>query len=231
MKDFPYPETVVFVRHAQSKGNLLSPAERAALPVGTTSYDLTPFGERQADITGEYVRKHFPNPDRLIRSYYRRTRLTGERCYPGWDIREDERLAEANRGVYTVLGEDGVRVHMPWELERRERDGLYHYMPPGGENWPMIEARIRSFRRSLRMHYSGKTVVCFTHGFWLLLWQKRVHRWTIEETERRYREDEIVANASVLIYRGRWDDERGKHVLAHDPATDYVVPWEGKIAA
>lgn len=231
MQDFPYPRTVVFVRHAQSRGNTLSLAERAALPVGTTAYELTALGERQADLTGEWLRARFPNPDRLIRSYYRRTRLTGERCYPGWDIREDERLAEANRGVYTVLGEEGVRANMPWEIERRERDGLYHYCPLGGENWPMIEARIRSFRRSLRTHYPEKTVVCFAHGFWLLLWQKRVHRWPIEEAERRYREDEIVANASVLIYHGRWNERLGKHVLEHDPATDYVVPWEGKIAS
>jgi len=229
MFDYPYPETIVWVRHAQSEGNLLSIAERAVKPVGTTSYNLSPLGERQADLTGEWLREHFPNPDRIVRSYYRRTAQTAERCYPDACVVEDERLAEANRGVYTVLGEEGVRLHMPWEIERRERDGLYHCCPPGGENWPMIEARIRAFRHSLRMHYSGRTVVCFCHGFWIMLWQKRIHGWPIEEAERRYRENDIVANASVLIYRGGWDERHGKFVLLHDSETDYVVPWEGKI--
>lgn len=229
MESNPYPKEIVFVRHARSRGNDLTVAERAKLNIGTTAYELTDVGEQQGLHTRDWLGIHFPTPDRILRSYYARTKRTADICYPDMEKREEPLLAEANRGIYSVLTHDEILRHMPWEIERRNRDGLYHHCPQGGENWPMIENRIRDFRRSIRAHYPGKTIVVFGHGFWILLWQKLIHHWTIEETERRYRNDEIVANASVLIYRNEWREDIGRNVLRHDPATDYVVPWLGKL--
>lgn len=223
----PYPALFIFVRHAQSQGNLLTPAERVRLEMGTPYYTLTDRGRAQARMTGEWLQKFFPNPDRIFRSYFVRTRETAELLYSNRSIAEDERLAEANRGMWHVLSEDDIREKMPWEIRRRELDGLYHYRPPGGENWPDVELRLRDFRRSMRRRFPGKTIVCVTHGHWLLLWQKRIDRWTIDETVERYKQGIIVENASVVIYR----DEivGGKHRLVHDPSRDYIVPWKGKL--
>ncbi len=229
MEPSPYPETVVFVRHAQSQGNVLTVAERAALTIGTASYDLTDVGRAQAACTHDWMQEYFPNPDRLLSSYYLRPLATGGICYPGMPIRQDERLAESDRGVYTILGSEGVQREMPWEILRKNRDGLYHYRPPGGENWPDVLRRIREFRTSIRNRYPGKTIVVFGHGFWILLWQMLHEQWTIEETVERYLSDRIVANASVLIYRGMVDESSGRHVLRHNPETDYIVPWEGRV--
>lgn len=225
----PYPSTILFGRHAQSVGNTLTREERAQRPQGTNLYELTERGREQARITGEWLRERYPEPDAIIRSYYTRTRETADLLYPGRLITEDARLAEANRGIWHVRSEAQIAREAPWELDRRAFEGLYHYRPIGGENWPDVEARVRPFRHSLRWRFPGKTVVVVTHGQWLLVWQKLVHHWTIEDVIRRYQQEEVVANASVLIYHGDVEPKTGKYILRHDPATDYIVPWQGKI--
>lgn len=145
-------------------------------------------------------------------------------------MREDARLAEANRGIWHVRSEEQIAREAPWEIDRRAFEGLYHYRPIGGENWPDMEARVRPFRHTLRWAYDGKTVVVVTHGQWLLVWQKLVHHWTIEEVIRRYEAEEVVADASVLRYHGDFDPETNRHVLLHNPATDYIIPWQEKLA-
>lgn len=225
----PYPKTVAWVRHAQSVGNTLSREERARRPQGTNLYTLTERGREQARVTGLWLREHLPEPDTIIRSYYARTRETADLLYPGRHIMEDARLAEANRGIWHVRTEEQIAREAPWELDRRKFEGLYHYRPIGGENWPDIEARVRSFRNSLRWRFPGKTIIVVTHGQWLLVLQKLVHHWSIDEVIRRYETEEVGANASVLLYHGDFDTETGKHVFRHDPATDYIVPWQVKI--
>lgn len=195
--------------------------------MGTTYYELTERGREQARLTGEWLREQFPNPDRIFRSYYTRTKETAELIYPGRHIDEDERLAEANRGIWHVRTEDWIREHRPEEFDRRELDGYYHFRPTGGENWPDIEFRLRDFRRSMRRRFPGRTLVVVTHGQWLLLWQKRLHHWTIDETVERYKQGKVVENASVLIYRDRLID--GHHQLVHNSETDYIIPWQGKL--
>lgn len=44
-----------------------------------------------------------------------------------------------------------------------------------------MEARVRPFRHALRWVYDGKTVVVVTHGQWLMVWQKLVHHWSIQD--------------------------------------------------
>ena len=217
-----YPETIVFVRHAESEGNLLSVEERVRLCQGTNLYALTARGRVQAMVTRRWLAEHFPNPDRIIRSYYRRVAETADAIYPDLPKREDERLAEANRGIWHVRTEARIAIEAPFEIDRRKFEGLYHYRPIGGENWLDIEGRIRSFRNSICKCYPNQTIVVVTHGFWLLLWQKLVHRWSIEEALEKYQAGAVVDNASVLIYHGTV--VKGRSVLTHDPATDYIRP-------
>ncbi|PJA46258.1 hypothetical protein CO174_00410 [Candidatus Uhrbacteria bacterium CG_4_9_14_3_um_filter_50_9] len=225
----PYPKLVVVVRHGESEGNVRSHEERTAWEVSTNRYKLTDRGRAQCEITGAWLREHVPSPDRIVRSYYARTNETAALLYPNAEIREDELLAEKDGGIWAVRTIDQIRDQAPWELDRRERMGHYHYRPIGGENMPDVETRVRAFRRSMRLHHTGKgSVVIVGHGHWILLWRKRNEGFSIEETERRYQEDEVAENASVLLYHNTWHPD-GYFYLQHDPEVDYIIPWEGKL--
>lgn len=230
--DEPWPDTIIFVRHAQSEGNLLDPDQRAATPIGTNLYALTTLGEEQATITGAWLRHQFPNPDGFYTSYYTRTQATAARCYPDREPYVDERLAEAQRGIRHTMTSADIARQMPWENERRAREGLYHYRPPGGENCPDIELRIRSWNHTMHRRYAGRTIVVVTHGNWLLLWKKIIHHWTIDQYVAAYEHEDHparAANASVTIYRGV--RRKGQSIIIPDPNEPYIVPWEGKIDA
>lgn len=227
----PWPDTLILVRHAQSVGNTMTADERARCGTGTNLYELTALGERQADITGKWLRARFPNPDGFTTSYYTRTRATAERIYPDRAPYVDERLAEAQRGIWHVRTRAEITAELPWEADRRTREGYFHYRPWGGENWPDVLARIRSFNHTLHRRYAGKTVVIVTHGQWLMLWKSLIHHWSVEETVAEYERldrDRSIENASVTIYRGEW--WRGRPIIVPDPHQPYVVPWEHRIA-
>ncbi|MBU1180418.1 histidine phosphatase family protein, partial [Patescibacteria group bacterium] len=182
-----WPKLLVFVRHAESEGNVRSADERAEFDVATHAYRLTPKGERQAEITGEYMRQQFGEFDVYYRSYYRRVKSTLCHIYPDVKVYEDPRLAEASRGIWHTMTRAEIQKHMPWELVRKDREGLYHYRPPGGENWPDVELRIHSFLGTLSRDYEGQKVLIVAHGFWLILFQRLIHHLSIEETIQRYK--------------------------------------------
>lgn len=228
MKD-AYPKTFIFVRHAESEGNLLSVEERTKHEVGTNRYALTDRGQRQAELTGKWLRDHYPEPDRILRSYYERVHQTSDICYPDLPKRQENLLAEANRGIWHVATEEEIRAVLPFEVRRRDLEGYYHYRAPGGENWPDVERRVRDFRRSIRENYSGKVIVVFGHGTWELVWRKVLNCWDDTEVMEHYYRQDIVGNASISIYHGRFDEETGRPYLAHDPSVDYKVPWKGKL--
>lgn len=224
-----YPKTVVFVRHAESEENTMTIEERVAVGRGTNHCPISSVGVRQTEIAGEWLREHFPEPDAIYRSYYKRVKQTSDICYPGVMKRTEGILGETNRGVWYVYTEEQIKREMPWEILRRKLEGDYHYRPVGGENWPDTEERVRAFRRRLRNGQSGDTVVIFGHGTWHLLWRKLLNKWDDDETMERYYKKDIVANASVSIYHGRFDPVTGWPILVHDPAKDYIVPWLGRI--
>lgn len=225
----PYPKMVILIRHGESEANLLSRDEQRDIPYGTNHYRLTEKGRRQAELTGNWVRANLPKPDLILRSYYARTNETAELVFPGREIRDEVLLAERDRGIWTEATEEEVREHAPWEIRRRDKQGSYHYRPAGGENIPDVERRVREFRRSMRVNSGHKIIAAVGHSHWILLWQKVVHHWSIEETEADFHRKDWVRNASVLIYRNHWDPELGEHRLIHNRDVDHIVPWEGKL--
>lgn len=219
-----WPSLWVFVRHAESEGNLLSVQDRTRLEVGSQNYPLTERGRNQAIITGRWLRKNFRTFDVYYTSYYRRAKETLGLMYPSAQVFEDSRLAEAQRGIYHVLTEAEVGEKMPWELERKGREGLYHYRPPGGENWADVEMRVHSFFGTVARDCAGLRVLTIVHGHWLILARKLIEHFSIEEAEYEYR-DRIVGNASVTVYRGV--TRKGQSRLVLDTCNH--IPWEGKI--
>src|SRR5690606_24656308 len=161
-----WPDNLVFVRHAQSIGNIRSADERAEFDVASHAYDLTPRGQKQAEITGQYLSDRFGPFDIYYVSYYARARQTMQFICNGQKVYEDPRLAEAQRGMWHTMTKDQVLQRYPEEIARKEREGLYHYRPWGGENWPDIEMRIHSFLGTLNRDCGGKNVLVVCHGHW-----------------------------------------------------------------
>lgn len=218
-------ELLVLVRHGESEGNLLTAEERARFEVPTHKYVLTPRGRKQAQITGAYLRERFGEFDFYYVSYYARSRETMEIMYPGAKLCEDSRLAEAQRGIYHTMMKEEITRYFPKELERKEKEGLYHHRPIGGENWPDIEGRIYSFKNdALRLRCRNKKVVIVGHGNWLVLFQRTELHFSIDEAVRLYRAGGFE-NASVMIYEKLQEGDDSHLVLREEN----IVPWRGKI--
>lgn len=220
----PWPKLLVLVRHAESEGNVRTADERAQLDLATHSYKLTKRGEKQAKITGAYLNKRFGDFDVYYHSYYTRTKQTLELMYPESRVYEDSRLAEGQRGIWHTMTHEEVAKYFPMETARRKREGLYHYRPLGGENWPDIELRVHSFLGTLARDYAGKKVLCVVHGHWLILLQRLIHHFPIAEALRRY-DESIFENASVTIYEGK--TARGKSRL--ELKEENTIPWKDEL--
>lgn len=219
-----WPTQLVLVRHAESEGNVRGVDERAQFGMATYAYPLTSRGREQAKITGEYLHNTFGSFDAYYVSYYERSKETMQIMYPEVKTYEDPRLAEGQRGIFHTMTLEQIRTRFPEELERREREGLYHYRPLGGENWPDIELRIHSFMGTLNRDYGDQNVLIVVHGHWLNLFQRLVHHLSIEEVLRRYQEG-VFENASVTIYQGMAVNNYSRLTLV-DQA---FVPWKGKL--
>jgi 2,3-bisphosphoglycerate-dependent phosphoglycerate mutase len=220
-----WPRTLVLVRHAESEGNILTAEERAVLEVPTHRYALTVKGRRQAELTGEYVRDRFGAFNAHYVSYYERSQETMRILFPEVEPYEDPRLAEAQRGIWHTMTRNEMMWYHPGEFKRKKREGLYHYRPLGGENWPDIELRIHSFLGTLARDYDGQNVLIVGHGNWMILFQRLVDRFSIDEAVRR-REKGWFANASVTVYEGVRRLNNSPRLVLKD---ENIVPWEGKL--
>lgn len=216
-----WPRKLVLVRHAESEGNVRSVDERASYDLSTAEYPLTNFGRQQAKITGDYLKREFGTFDRYYASYYERAVETMKIMYPGIKPYEDPRLAEGQRGIYHTMTSAEIRERFPGELERRKREGYYHHRPFGGENWGDIELRIHSFLGTLNRDYDDERVLIVVHGHWLILFQRLIHHFSIEEAMKRY-ELRTAPNASVTIYEDRKINGKSRLELV----LDAYVPWQ-----
>lgn len=215
-----WPKNLVLVRHGESLGNTLSVDERATCEVSTHAYPLTERGREQSRITGDWLRANMAPFQVRYTSYYTRAKETMEQLCPGEKYYEDPRLAEANRGIFHTMTRDEIEQHFPHELKRKDREGLYHFRPLGGENWPDIELRIHSFLTTLARDYDGTNVLIVVHGHWLILLERLLQHFSITEAEYRYRAG-VVENASVTCYEGRIVEYRPR--LVRGPV---IVPWK-----
>lgn len=219
-----WPRRLVLVRHGESEGNVRSVDERAGFDVATHAYMLTPRGRRQAEITGEYLRKRFGKFDAYYVSYYQRSRETMSLMFPAARVYEDPRLAEGQRGIWHTLTHEQIEKIFPGETKRKEREGIYHYRALGGENWPDIELRIHSFLGTLSRDYDDQDVVIVVHGNWLILFQRLIHHFSIEEAVDRYKRG-VFENTSVTIYESKIENNKSRLKLVEEN----IVPWRGLI--
>lgn len=218
-----WPKLLVLVRHAESIGNIKSVNERAKYSVPSHAYALTPRGKQQADITGQYLQDRFGEFDAYYVSYYLRSQQTMKIMYPNAKIYEDPRLAEGQRGIWHTMTYEQIAEQFPYEIERRDREGLYHFRPLGGENWPDMELRIHSFLGTLNRDYENQKVLIVVHGHWLILFQRLIHHFSIDEAVLRYHEA-VFSNASVTVYEDQMIDGKSRLTLNEEN----IIPWRGR---
>lgn len=231
LAELAYPDEILFIRHAQSEGNVMTLQERSLSPLASNRYALTELGRQQAAMTRDWLAENYGGDAiyRIFASYYKRTCETADICFPGREIRQDPRLAERDRGIEHVLTREQLLEQFPFEAGRLEASGPYHFRPIAGESWTDMERRVREFLLELRLKYAGTKVAVVTHAHWLLLLQKVLEGWSIEQIEQMHREHRVVANVSILCYRNQTDPKTGCSKLVHDSKNDYIIPWKGKL--
>ncbi len=216
-----WPKLLVLVRHPESEGNVMTVDERAAYEVPTYAYRCTERGRKQAEVTRDWLKDRFGTFDVRYSSYYVRAKEGLEIICPGERAYEDPRLAEGQRGIFHTMTKEQIEKRYPEELERKRREGVYHFRPLGGENWPDMELRIHSFLGTLARDYEGKKVLIIVHGHWQILFERLVHHFSIEEAVRQY-EGQVVENAAVTIYRSKGKKRRRLELVEKN-----IVPWDG----
>lgn len=221
-KDMTWPANLVFVRHAESEGNVMGVNQRAQADSANYRFALTERGEKQAVITGEYLRQRFGKFDEHFASYYKRAKQTLRIMFPKARIIEDSRLAEGQRGIWQTMTHDQIELIFPDEIARRKKESFYHYRPFGGENWPDIELRVHSFLDMLAREGGNKNVLVVSHGHWLIMLRKIMERLSAKEAVRLL-DQEPFENASVTVYSRK----RGKKNLGLEACN--LIPWRDKL--
>ncbi len=215
-----WPRLLVLVRHAESEGNVLTVDQRVEFDMAPHLYALTKQGKQQAAITGKWLRTNYGAFDVRYVSYYKRAAETMDIMCPGERVYEDPRLAEAQRGIWHTMTAAQIQERFPEESIRKSREGLYHYRPWGGENWPDVELRIHSFLGTLARDYEDQSVMIVVHGHWLILFRRLIEHFSIDEAVRAY-QNHVVDNASVSIFERGYCN--GKSLLSF---SECVVPWK-----
>ena len=209
---------MVFVRHAQSIGNIMTQDERAACDIPNHAYPLTEIGKQQAKITGQYLSGF--HSDLCLYSTFLRTKMTAEIVLgqiPYTETLEDSRLNEKWDGIFHELSKSDIEKYYPEQICLKNLNGYYHHRPPGGESCPDVEIKIRSFLNDPTL--SGKDILVVGHGRWFIILQKLLHGLTVEEfLKLKQREQENCSVTDYLLNRPIF------HTIVNS-----FTPWKGQL--
>ncbi|OGF63106.1 hypothetical protein A2926_00635 [Candidatus Giovannonibacteria bacterium RIFCSPLOWO2_01_FULL_44_40] len=194
-----WPKRVVLVRHGESEGNVRSPDDISFDDKANHEFALTEKGKQQARLTGKYVRAKYGEFDSYFCSTFRRTQETLSLLCPESVPVIDSRLNELWRGIWHTMSKEKVLTLYPEEASIREREGEYHYRPPGGQSCQDVEVMIHSFIHCLRADYVNKNVLISAHGNWMLLFWRIMLNRQPSEFESRYKGNKYK-NCALAIY-------------------------------
>jgi broad specificity phosphatase PhoE len=183
---------ILLVRHGLSEWNAAGRWQGWADP------PLAPLGEEQARSAAGRVGA----VDVVVASDLQRARRTAELLAPAaGPVRVDAGLRERDVGAFTGLTRDEIEVRFPGVLD------THPVVPPGGEPWPAVLARVRSALARIAADADGRVVLAVSHGG------------VIGSLERHLE----VGAGPVPNLAGRWFDvdgervEPGDRVLLVDP--------------
>lgn len=217
-----WPKLVVLIKHGESVGYALTADKRSKLDIPNYEFPLTDRGVEESRIAKEYLNKNLGVFNAYFTSYYKRAIETMKIIYPEVKFREDPRLAELNRGIWSSMTQKEIKAEYPGEIERKEKEGVYVHRPIGGENCPDAELRILSFINDLKTYWANKKILIVGHVQCFILFQRIVHPLSIVETIAKF-ESNPFDNASVTIYERVKIGSRYKLELVQEN----IVPWKG----
>lgn len=196
--------TLVLIRHPETEGNLVSNSEMATLERPNHMFLLSKQGEDQLESTVQaYTNLSIRRPAVVFHSTAFRTRVLAHKFSRELNIDcfEDSRLNEKWDGIFHSLPLSKINEQYPEQIILKEKYGWYHYKPPGGENGPDVEMRIRSFLRDLSENrsYIGKQVIIVGHGNWFHLLEGIAEKkpWEIVQINRHQKP---FPNGSITVY-------------------------------
>lgn len=193
------PSRIVLVRHGQSEGNVKSTEDMSFKEKANHRFKLTKEGREQATAMGRYIQERFKKFDAYFCSTFLRTQETISLMYPDVSHQVDSRLNELWRGIWHTLSKEEVERIYPEEKYIRDREGQFHYRPPGGQSCSDVEVMIYSFLQDLSLFYSNKDILISAHGNWMLLFWKIITNAMPEDYEDRY-QNKKYKNCSLAIY-------------------------------
>ena len=195
---------VVLIRHPQTEGNVLSNSDMTKLERPNHLFQPTEKGEwqvRQALRT--YIDLKFPKPTALYCSTFLRTRVVVEAFHDHFHVPiiEDSRLNEKWDGIFHSIAKEDATIRYPEQIEIQRKYGWYHYSPPGGENGPTVELRIRSFFTDIWQCglYESRTLVIGAHGNWLNLFEGVACNLPWQQVEEN-RKTRTFPNCSISVF-------------------------------
>ena len=210
-----WPKQIVIVRHAESEGNAKKADDNSMTEVANHQFSLTVAGQEQALTTGEHLRVNYEF-DAFFVSTFERTQQSFALMFPEVKPIVDSRLDEFWRGIWHTMSEEEAVQAYPQEVRIKEREGLYHYRAPGGQNGQDVDLMIYSFLSDLRELYANKRLLIVGHGTWMIFFWRIMRGLSIKEAEARYKSNKYH-NASVTVF----DQKDESMVLTLD---DYVPP-------
>ena len=140
-----WPKRIVLVRHGESEGNVKSLDDLSFENKANHLFALTERGRKQAEEVGKYLQANYSPFDAHFCSTFRRTRETLLLMFPKVEPVTDSRLNELWRGIRHTMPREKIIEVYPEEVAIRQREGEYHYRPPGGQSCQDVEAMIYSF--------------------------------------------------------------------------------------
>lgn len=170
----PMPNTLVFVRHGHSEGNLASENSRRGDDSLYTpefrekpghQWRLTEEGREQARVAGIWIKENIgADFDRYYVSPYVRTKETAALlAIPNAEWRISQRLRERDWGDIGSTPTHEFIEDFPRNALTKKIDGIY-WRPPGGESIADVRARFRDFLDTLHREAEGQRVLVVTHG-------------------------------------------------------------------
>jgi broad specificity phosphatase PhoE len=220
--DQKWPSSMVLVRHGESLLNVEKrklktiPTEEqglfVTLPARDMDIPLTERGIKQAKDVGEKLKK-YPRFNVAFVSPYKRAKQTAHIIFNKLGYKPkivyDERIREKDFGMFDRFTQKGIQKYFPTEFDRKKLEGKYYYRSPGGENYPDVSLRIRSFLDTLIRDYSKERVLIVAHSVVILMFRKTLQRLSEKEVlSIDQRKDLKNCALTSFIY-----DERRKKLL------------------
>lgn len=202
-------EYLALVRHGETLPNVLVEKQADGLFYEVSGSDesvtLTEFGVQQIVNAGKWLAKLFTKDNpiaRIIVSGFKRTHQSADNIETQLPYQperiEDRRFDKRSYGDFWNITYRGVQELHPDEYARFVAEGPLHYIPPGGENYPQLFARVSEGLADVSKLPGNKLIVC--HLVVFLAIQRELEGHEDEHVHASY-EASALPNAHMRIYK------------------------------